>query len=74
MATYDVNDELKTYIKKLSPILNNFIETYKGKVDVKYWNKVLSIKGPYSSGFNYTFDGWLLNFFGIYDEATDVDL
>lgn len=72
--TYDVNGELKKYVSHLDKILAKFVETYEGKVDVEFWNKVLHINGPMGSGFNYSFNGWILHFFGIYESTEDVDL
>ncbi len=33
-----------TYIKGVVPIIDQFIETYQGKVDNTFWNKIMDIK------------------------------
>jgi len=41
-----------TYVDGLLPIIDQFIQTYQGKVDNKFWNKVMDIEhvGGGSSG------------------------
>ena len=39
-----LNDEFSTYIDGLLPVLDQFISTYQGKVDNKFWDKVFNIE------------------------------
>lgn len=45
LAEYDVNGQLKKYISRVGVILEKFIDTYQGNVDVDFWNKVYHFKG-----------------------------
>jgi hypothetical protein len=38
------NDSFASYIEGLLPIIDQFIQTYEGKIDNKFWNKVMDIK------------------------------
>jgi hypothetical protein len=62
---YDVDGKLKSYVKNVSAILEKFIETYEGKVDLDFWNKVVNMEhGRLGSGSTTKFSGWLIHFFG----------
>ncbi len=37
-------DNFSTYIDGLLPIIDQFIDTYQGKVDNDFWNKVMDIE------------------------------
>jgi len=41
IVEYDVNGELKEYVKGLIPILEQFVETFKGHPDLLFWNSIL---------------------------------
>jgi len=43
LMEYDVNGKLKSYVKNVVPILEKFVETYEGKVDLTFWNKVVNM-------------------------------
>jgi hypothetical protein len=38
------NDSFASYIEGLLPIIDQFIQTYEGNVDKKFWNKIMDIK------------------------------
>jgi len=62
------------YIDNMVPILNNFIKTYKGDVDVDYWNKIMNFKqGRLGSGSTTFVSGWIINFFG-FEAGQEVDV
>jgi hypothetical protein len=67
LEEFDVNGQLKQYIKGLVPVLKKFIDTYKGSVDVQFWNKVANVR--FMCGLGETINGWIRSFFtaGIYD-------
>ena len=37
-------DSFASYIEGVLPIIDQFIQTYEGKIDNKFWNKVMDIK------------------------------
>jgi len=52
------------YVEGLVPILEKFIDTYKGNVDVEWWNKIFNFThGRLGSGGCTYVSGWFLNFF-----------
>ena len=61
---YDVDGDLIKYIEALNNILDNFIMTYQGQVDVNWWNQMMVPHYPGSGADK--IDGWILHFFGIY--------
>lgn len=61
------NDSWSKYITELIPIIDKFIETYNGNVDVDFWNKIMDkVNGRRGSGWTTYVSGWILKFFGIY--------
>ena len=66
---------LREWVDDLLVIVDQFVNTYQGKVDVKFWNKVMSQQGaPLGSGSTTVVDGWLLTFLvGNYKEKCDID-
>ncbi len=50
LIEFDVNGVLKRYIKNVTAVLEKFIDTYEGKVDVDFWQRVINIKYPNGSG------------------------
>ncbi|CAF0922465.1 unnamed protein product [Adineta steineri] len=51
-------------ILNLLPILNEFIKTYEGKVDVEFWNHIADAKrGRLGSGSTEYISGWILKLF-----------
>ncbi|CAF0858540.1 unnamed protein product [Adineta steineri] len=58
------NDSFSKYIQDLLPILNEFIKTYEGKVDVEFWNHIADSKrGRLGSGSTEYISGWILKLF-----------
>lgn len=56
-------------------VLTQFIETYQGRVDVAWWNKVMNIeRGRLGSGSTSYVSGWILKFFNVHTkiEMSDV--
>lgn len=75
LKKYAVSPIWTEYIDKLVPILNKFIDTYNGKVDVDFWNKIMNIThGRMGSGSTTFVSGWILNFFGIYNRVDTDDI
>jgi hypothetical protein len=70
-------DKWYNYISKLEPIIDKFIDTYQGNVDVGFWNKVMNERyGSLGSGLTSYVSGWILNFYGLDGEVDcgDVEL
>lgn len=42
LEKYDVNGELKKYVDQVKIILEQFLSTYDGKVDVDWWNRIIT--------------------------------
>jgi len=57
--------ECEKWIEKVLAVLDKFIETYQGKVDVTFWNKVIHVVGPdHGSGRTVpALTGWITVFF-----------
>ncbi len=73
LKEYDTGDNvLKKYINKLEPIIKKMIDTYKGNVDIEFWNKIFSItkKSIYDYGGPPRYvTGWILAFYGYYNKV-----
>ena len=66
---------LKCYINRLKPILDEFIETYKGKANIEFWNNIYHERKNPSSGIyepSSVVNGWLLRFFTLEDTIYDT--
>ncbi len=75
LEKYAVTPQLTNYIKNLSPVVQQFINTYNGKVDVNFWNRVVNrTYGSLGSGSTCYISGWILNFFGLAGEVEEVPL
>jgi hypothetical protein len=56
---------MDTYVPGLLPVLGKFVETYEGKVDNEFWDKVLDITHERSGCVSYTYvSGWVLALYG----------
>ena len=63
------NDSLMIYIKAIGKIIDEFINTYNGKVNVKFWNRIAATeeKRVGSGGDVQTYlEGWITHFYQIY--------
>jgi hypothetical protein len=40
LRQFDVNGEMKKYVDNLLPVLDSFVETYKGSPDLEFWNNI----------------------------------
>jgi hypothetical protein len=70
---YAVCDIWTNYIDKIEPIIGKFIDTYNNNIDNDFWNTIMNLKyGRLGSGTIAKVSGWILNFYGIYDEC-DID-
>ncbi|CAF4013388.1 unnamed protein product [Adineta steineri] len=73
MFSTSTNDSFGSYIKGLLPIIDQFIQTYQGQVDNKFWNKVMDIKhwggGGSGSPRGTDVSGWFLRLcYGLHEE------
>lgn len=67
--------EWSDYTDRIQYIINQFINTYKGKVDVKFWNKVMDVKyARLGSGSTTYISGWILDFFGLKKTVESDDI
>ena len=56
-------------------ILGKFIDTYQGKVDLDFWNKIMdSSKGRLGSGTTTKYSGWILDLFGLEGKVDEVKI
>ena len=70
-----MDGKLKRYVKNISKILDKFIDTYQGKVDLNFWNKIVHEEGTGGSGKKGPdIDGWIIQFFGYEKKTDDVVL
>lgn len=75
LGTYSINHTWRKYIDSLKPIINQFIEAYQGRVDQAFWDKIMNIRyGSLGSGSTSYVSGWILNFYGIYEEVESCDI
>ena len=74
LEKYDIDGKLAQYTKAVGKIIAKFIETYDGKPDKAWWNKIMTTEEVrVASGRGGTYvEGWILNFFGIY-HRTHID-
>lgn len=69
------DDPLDIYIKELIPILEKFISTYLGNSEEEFWDKIFNLRdGSFGSGSTTFSSGWILKFYGIYNEIELADL
>ena len=69
LRKYDINNIIIQYINKVSYVLDKFIDTYQNNVDVRFWQHIMDItEGQLGSGTTHYTSGWILYFFGIYNE------
>ena len=72
LEKYDIDGKLKYYVKHVEAILNNFIDTFDEKPDLKWWNTIMTSEQRRvgSGGQKDTFiEGWILHFYGIYNKV-----
>lgn len=74
LIKFDVNGKLKNYITKVTVILEQFVETFEGKPNVTFWNKVVHEEGNVGSGIVYMYSGWITHFFGYEGETDEVEI
>lgn len=75
LQQYDVNGRLKCYIQRLTPIIDEFIETYKGKANLEFWNNIYHERKFPNALFydpSSVVNGWLLRFFTLEDTIYDT--
>jgi hypothetical protein len=70
LKLYAVSDSWRKYVDELEPVIQEFINTYKGNVNKDFWDKIMNIKcGRLGSGSTSYISGWILKFYGIYKEV-----
>ena len=68
-ATEKLNDYgLQWWTPSLLEILDQFISTYKGNPDQKFWKYIFKYYYGGGSGVNPSIDGWIINFFPYIDD------
>ena len=64
--------DCKFWIDQLVPILQEFVKTYQGEVDLKFWNNIFCHNyAKVGSGHEIRLSGWILTFFP-YDKNDSV--
>lgn len=72
---YSVDGVWSHYIDELKPIINEFVESYQGRVNKDFWDKIMNIRhGSIGSGSTSYVSGWILKFYGIYKEVDCGDI
>ena len=75
LKEYSVDSFWTKYIDELIPVVNEFIETYQGRVNADFWDKVMNIRyGSLGSGSTSYVSGWILKFYGLYKEVESDDI
>jgi hypothetical protein len=71
LKKYDVDGKLINYLKHIEIILKEFLNTFDGKPNVKFWNKIMTInRETLGSGNEQYISGWITHFYGIYNEVS----
>ncbi len=73
LKVYDVNGELKKYVNGLLPVIEQFIETYKGYAHVEFWNNIYDQRKEADSEAYMPSSfvvGWLIKFFTTNDTVS----
>jgi len=74
LKKYDVDGKLSAYVIGLEPVILQFIDTYNGKVDSNFWDKVMNLsRGSLGSGSTTKISGWILAFYGQGGQCVDID-
>lgn len=72
---YDVNGKWLHYSNELTPILNEFLQTFIGNVNEDFWDKIMNIRyGSLGSGSTSYISGWILKFYGLYKETKSSEI
>lgn len=75
IKTYSIDNFWSKYVDELKPIIKQFINTYQGNVDANFWDKVMNFRyGSIGSGSTSYVSGWILKFYGIYEEVDSGDI
>lgn len=75
LKKYAICSKWTKYVDELSPVITKFIETYEGNVDMGFWDKVMNVTyGSLGSGSTSYVSGWILKFYGIYDQVETCDI
>lgn len=73
LKEYDVNGQMKAYVDRIAVILQKFIDTYEGKIDLDFWNKIVNQeRGRLGSGSTSKYTGWLIHFFGYFEPEEEI--
>ncbi|CAG8472181.1 13729_t:CDS:1 [Acaulospora colombiana] len=66
---HDLGLDLNFWLEKLEPVIAQFVATYRGNVDEKFWSMVMT-QVPYGSGsLTDAWDGWIAALFPSYSKA-----
>lgn len=75
LKKYSINQEWENYVSELQPIILQFIESYKGNVDKKFWDSIMNFRhGRIGSGSTTYVTGWILKFYGLNGEVDVGDI
>ena len=73
LRDYAIDQSWVKYIENLTPIIDKFVESYQGMVDVGFWNQIMNFEdGRMGSGGATYVSGWILKFFGL-EGKVEVD-
>jgi len=75
LLKYDIDGTWKSYICGVRSVLERFIATYQGQVDVTWWNQVMNLEqGRLGSGSTTYVSGWILDLFGLTEKCDISDI
>ena len=66
LKQFDVNGQLRRYVYRLLPVIDQFIETYKGNAHLEFWNNIYhERKEPFKRAYSPSMhiNGWIIRFF-----------
>ena len=70
LRQFDVDGNLKKYVSRLLPVLEQFVETYKGNANIEFWNNIYHERSnPHARAYmpSRYINGWIIRFFDLND-------
>ncbi|UZR94316.1 DUF4419 domain-containing protein [Chondrinema litorale] len=72
-AVYLSQFKLDNWVKKISPLLNEFVEASKGNINIHFWMNMFKIHTKKEYGNPSFIDGWILDFFPYDKDGNELD-
>lgn len=75
LKAFDHEGQVAAYVDRLRPVLQQFLRTYRGDVDLDWWNRMMNERDALRGSGGATFvSGWILAFYGLEGELDASDL